>query len=394
MSSANNPAASATGGTAATTARSGSRDLVYICPSLGSAFDSQVAALLLYYAEHRLFARISLVVGVRSEQELAKLQPLTDRISVHSYRAFPQYPLFDALTAASLRRVLNPLLGPDTVVHAREAFVAFLAGDWLRSRNARLLIDVRGAPFEFSIYLPRGGVGAQLKRVVAWQLGRALRKNVWNVSAVSTSLARHLSADFGIDSGRIAINPCIAAAHFAWSAAARERTRAALGIGADEFLLVFSTGGDAPWQETAQFLERSRSWNCRILILSNKDYSHYPHVISRYVSYSEVPDYLCAADAGVLLRSRNIVNQVASPIKFSEYSACGLPTLANDGVDFVVETLRAEPMGVLIDSIDDIDAATFARLRQLDRGRIAELGQRIFGIDVIAAQYIETYRSL
>lgn len=370
------------------------RDLVYICPSVGSAFDSQVAALLLHYAERGTFERITLVVGIRNPKDLEKLTGLSDRITLRTYRSFPQYPLFNALTAASLRQALRPLLGKNTIVHAREAYVAFLAGDWLRRQGVKLLIDIRGAPFEFSIYLPMQGLGAALKKIVAYQLGSALKKNVWNISAVSSSLRNHLVADFGIDARRIAINPCIASAGFVWNESERIRVRSLLGISADDFLLVFSTGGDAPWQETENFLERSKAWGCRILILSNKDYSHYPHVISTYVPYREVPHYLCAADAGVLLRSRNIVNEVASPIKFSEYSACGLPTLANGGVDFVVDMLNAHPLGVLIDSIDGIDAGTFIRLKQLSREKIAELGQRTFGIDTIASTYIDSYRSL
>ncbi len=48
--------------------------------------------------------------------------------------------------------------------------------------------------------------------------------------------------------------------------------------------------------------------------------------------YEEVPAALAQAHAGVLLRRNDPVNRVASPTKFAEYLAAGLPVLMTDGI--------------------------------------------------------------
>jgi len=48
--------------------------------------------------------------------------------------------------------------------------------------------------------------------------------------------------------------------------------------------------------------------------------------------FSRVPDYLMACDARLLVRHPSLVSKVASPVKFAEYLACGLPVLAFAGI--------------------------------------------------------------
>jgi len=48
------------------------------------------------------------------------------------------------------------------------------------------------------------------------------------------------------------------------------------------------------------------------------------------VPYEEVTKYLNAVDFAVVWRDNNIVNKVASPVKFSEYVCTGLPVIANN----------------------------------------------------------------
>jgi len=49
----------------------------------------------------------------------------------------------------------------------------------------------------------------------------------------------------------------------------------------------------------------------------------------------EVNSYLNAADIGVMLRDNCLINKVASPVKFAEYSMSGLMVISNDAVDQV-----------------------------------------------------------
>ena len=55
-------------------------------------------------------------------------------------------------------------------------------------------------------------------------------------------------------------------------------------------------------------------------------------VIIRSVAHADIQHYLALADLGLLLRDRSPVNRVASPVKFAEYLACGVPVLVSPGV--------------------------------------------------------------
>jgi hypothetical protein len=48
------------------------------------------------------------------------------------------------------------------------------------------------------------------------------------------------------------------------------------------------------------------------------------------VAASEVPEYLVSADYGLLIREKSVTNKVASPVKFAEYLACGLPVIISE----------------------------------------------------------------
>ena len=50
------------------------------------------------------------------------------------------------------------------------------------------------------------------------------------------------------------------------------------------------------------------------------------------VPHAEVQKYLLAGDVGLLLRRPSPINSVASPMKFAEYVACGVPVLASPGI--------------------------------------------------------------
>ncbi len=45
-----------------------------------------------------------------------------------------------------------------------------------------------------------------------------------------------------------------------------------------------------------------------------------------------VPDWLAAADYGLLLRDGSVVNRVASPVKFAEYLAAGVPVMISESL--------------------------------------------------------------
>jgi glycosyltransferase involved in cell wall biosynthesis len=66
--------------------------------------------------------------------------------------------------------------------------------------------------------------------------------------------------------------------------------------------------------------------------------------------HREVPRYLAAADIGLLLRRPTPRNAVASPTKFAEYIACGLPIAIGPGVGDYSELVADRRLGIVIDS--------------------------------------------
>lgn len=71
------------------------------------------------------------------------------------------------------------------------------------------------------------------------------------------------------------------------------------------------------------------------------------------VSSREVPDYLPAADLGLLLRERNPVNAVAAPVKFAEYLACKVPVLITPEVGDYSTLVEEKRLGGVVDIADN-----------------------------------------
>ena len=55
-------------------------------------------------------------------------------------------------------------------------------------------------------------------------------------------------------------------------------------------------------------------------------------IVCKKVKPKEVPNFLIAADYGLLIREESITNKVASPVKFAEYLACGLKIIISNNL--------------------------------------------------------------
>jgi glycosyltransferase involved in cell wall biosynthesis len=67
------------------------------------------------------------------------------------------------------------------------------------------------------------------------------------------------------------------------------------------------------------------------------------------VPHHEVPRYLAAGDIGLLLREPSLVNAVASPVKFAEYLAAGLPVVLTEGIGDYSDLAMRNNLGVVLD---------------------------------------------
>ena len=74
----------------------------------------------------------------------------------------------------------------------------------------------------------------------------------------------------------------------------------------------------------------------------------FPHqIICKKLKVNDVPKYLLTADYGLLLREETITNQVASPVKFAEYIACGLKVIISDHLGDYSKFVETFDYGIL-----------------------------------------------
>ena len=96
------------------------------------------------------------------------------------------------------------------------------------------------------------------------------------------------------------------------------------------------------------------NFNCKLMFLSDMDDNilklkhQFPNqVVCQKLKVSDVPKYLVSADYGLLLREATITNQVASPVKFAEYIACGLKVIVSNHLGDYSEYVKTFENGLL-----------------------------------------------
>lgn len=89
------------------------------------------------------------------------------------------------------------------------------------------------------------------------------------------------------------------------------------------------------------------------LLLERAGFSPADYTI-RSVPAQEVPRLLVASDLGLMLRDDSLTNRVASPIKFGEYMAAGVPVIITPRLGDCSESVRSERLGIEVDlTLDD-----------------------------------------
>jgi len=77
-----------------------------------------------------------------------------------------------------------------------------------------------------------------------------------------------------------------------------------------------------------------------------------PNLILKSVNQSEVKKHLALADYGLLLRDKNITNNVACPSKFGEYLGAGLDVIISKNIGDLSEFVVKNNCGQIIDEIE------------------------------------------
>ena len=118
--------------------------------------------------------------------------------------------------------------------------------------------------------------------------------------------------------------------------------------------------------------------------------------------HEEVPTYLPMGDVGLLLRSESIINRVASPVKFAEYLACGIPVLATKGIGDVSYLIRKYRVGSIVglnnndSKIRGVDSVLDLILneRQKLRESCKNIARNYFSLEKYIKKYHDIYIEL
>lgn len=275
------------------------------------------------------------------------------------------------------------------ILHCR-GLTAAQIGLTVRTRRpgVRVVFDCRGVAGPEALYA--GGFpsedGAPVEMVaVARNLDtqqKAAAKASDGVIVVSHAMRELALRSWGVPTGRVAVTPCCAEVD---ESALRERdgTRDRLGV-KDRFVVVYC-GSITPYQMVeesvdlfreiltmrpdATFLGITPSVTLLTELLRARGVpSEKFQIIS--APHSEVPKLLAAGDLAVLLRERSLVNAVASPVKFAEYLAAGIPVVLTEGIGDYSDLVRSNGVGCVLPDVranekshDDLNAFLIAYSR-------------------------------
>ena len=295
-----------------------------------------------------------------------------DKIVWHHlrYHKRPSVPatMFDIVNGARYIRKLarNRSFG---VLHCRSHVPTMMAAIARKGMSARpkLLFDIRGFfPEEYvdaGVWPEGGSIYRGVKRAEAWMM-----KEADGFVVLTEAAEKIIAAEVG-DRPLEVVPCCVDLGRFETAnELTRREYREKLSI-RDRFTLAYvgAFGGWYLTQETAdvfQVAKRQRP-DTFALILTQSD----PEIIApqlRKAGYgpgdifiskvpaSEIPNYLCAADAAVSLIRNCYSKKASSPTKNAEYLACGLPIFANSGIGDTDEQIKQDRTGIVIDGFDDV----------------------------------------
>lgn len=371
--------------------------LIYLNYSLSSVFESQVLELLNHVKGFPNIDDVHLFCGYLNKAEKFNIQQLCDRLSVKVtfFKAYPNYPFYNFLNRRSLGNVMIALLdnNNDVIIHTRGESAIFLLKKILgKSRISfnRVLVDVRGSGkeeiLEFKKLIPLA------KWLKVWNYEKALTciSSFKYINAVSPSLRDYIIRKTDIIPGdNITVIPSFAGQRFSFNTDKRIILRNELGVSPKDILMIVSSGGTGQWQNNEAIIELANT-GYKALNLSRINIAH-PNVINKFVSYDQVPFYLQAADIALIMRSKSIVNEVSSPVKFSEFICSGLPIITNRNIAVINDYIEETGFGAITDSLIDITPEIIHKLLTISRKKIASFAMHKFGINAVAARYNELY---
>lgn len=370
--------------------------LIYIS---SAAYESQVINLLRELVEYGYFEEVVLMVSEPNDSVWeGTLEKFKDTgIRFIKFKKYPNYHFYKKAQSFEFIRIFKSILKENTIIHIRGDFFAGSVRHALKKiqlKDVFIYSDVRGASYEETkFYKKNKPILQQLKLYQQRKNLKLLKQNSDYVSCVSEKLKDYVIERSKFIKKKIFINHCIAGSDFSYDPKVRNEYREKLGIDKNEILFLFMTGGNSNWQNTIEIIDNIAEKGYKILNLSKLKFTH-KRVINKFVDYNEVYKYLNASDIGIVWRNDDVVNNVACPIKFGEYVCCGLPVIANTGVDLINTYIDRTNYGLTIRDFDQINENNINNLVAIDRNEISENAQKMFAVENVARNYFSNYKEI
>ena len=269
------------------------------------------------------------------------------------------------------------------LIHARAHIPAVIALALKRRYGAKIIFDVRGLMTEEYLdanHWKAGSIAARLSKSMETRVLRStdglvtLTEALWKEMRRWEPLKRRSVVHQTIPC-------CVDFDKYRFDSQERNSRRAELNLN-DRFVLVYSgsVGGWYMTDEMASFFLalKRRMANAFFLWLINGSPEIVHHAMQqngiasedysvKRVSSAEVPAFLSSADAGIAFYRPGISRLGTSPVKVSEYLACGLPVVINAGIGDSDQIIAENNLGALV---HDFTEAEYARAADL----VAHLG--------------------
>jgi len=262
----------------------------------------------------------------------------------------PLYRLYERMVLLRwLRRVMSKVRSDDVVIGSGCLGALYVSGRRLPENAWWLklgLIEEEGT----------GTLRYRIRKRIEAMHARRFRHRI----VVSEPMGEFIAGEYGRPAGDQLILPCLVDLDRFPEPVGREALRVRMGL-QDRFVVTY-VGTAAPWQcapETVAFftLLRERMPNAFFWVFT-PDKKRFESLLAdvpaeswdiEFRPHHELASLLPAADIGCLVRRRERVNRVASPLKFPEYLSCGLPVLIGPEVGGYSRMVAEGQLGAVID---------------------------------------------
>lgn len=304
-------------------------------------------------------------------------------------------------------------------LHCRGAAMTHLALEaTVDQPQIRVVFDCRGLEYVEQPYAMekagRNVCEADVQRLLDRERNIAHRADA--VLCVSQEMARHVVEKFGVNREKIVVSPCtVDHERFAADASHHSSVRAELGL--EGRFIVGYCGSLQAWQlpdasislylkvkqhePSAHFLAVTTQPEKMREVLRQFGVPEQDATV-RSVPHAQVARLMSAFDVGLLLREPSLVNQVASPVKFAEYLACGVPVILSRGIGDYSAMVESRSIGLVVEGRgDDVSPAALGAFvsdvsarREMYRQRCTQLAAEELSIDRHVERVTSLYRRL